>query len=140
MLNMYPYLNFMGTAEAAMNFYKAIFGGEFSTFQRFKDIPGNDKLSPEDQNKIMHISLPVGTDMLLMATDAIESMGHKLIAGNNFHLCLNAESKEEADNLFNGLSAGGHVEMPMEQTFWGAYFGMVQDKFHIRWMVNFEKK
>ncbi len=130
------YLNFNGNTEEAFNFYKSVFGGEFSALQRFKDTPEADKLSPGDREKIMHIALPIGNNVL-MATDAMESMGQKLKAGNNFSLSIEAQSKEEADKLFSGLSAGGTVTMPLQDAFWGAYFGMLEDRFGIQWMVNY---
>ncbi|HMG67439.1 MAG TPA: VOC family protein [Chitinophagaceae bacterium] len=132
-----PYLNFPGTAEAAFTFYKSIFGGEFTSLQRFKDTPDGGRIPPGEGEKIMHISLPLGNGNILMATDALESMGHPLTVGNNFHLTLEAESEEEANKLFNGLSAGGSVSMPMAKTFWGAYFGMATDKFGVQWMINY---
>jgi PhnB protein len=94
-------------------------------------------MSPEDQEKFMHISLTTSNGHTLMATDALESMGQKLIFGNNFHICIQAESEAEADKFFNGLSEEGKIEMPMNKTFWGAYFGMCEDKFGVRWMINY---
>lgn len=138
MVTINPYLNFMGKTEEAFNFYKSVFGGNFATFQRFKDVPGGEKMSEADQEKIMHISLPIGKGNLLMGTDALESMGQSLTAGNNFYLQLTPESEKEADELFNKLSAGGEVTMPLDKAFWGAYFGMFVDKFGIQWMVNFD--
>jgi PhnB protein len=132
-----PYLNFDGTAEEAFNFYKTIFGGEFKgSINRMGDAPGMEGLSAEERNRVMHIALPIGGD-LLMASDIIPSMGHKLIKGNNNYVSIFPESKEEADRLFNGLSAGGNIEMPLEDTFWGAYYGSFQDKFGIHWMINY---
>ncbi len=133
-----PYLNFLGNTEEAFNFYKSVFGGEFITLQRFKDVPGTENLSPAESNKIMHVSLPIGKGYILMATDALESMGHKLSIGNNINLSINVDSEKEADDVFNKLSAGGKIEMPLEKTFWGAYFGMFEDKFGIKWMVNYD--
>jgi len=132
-----PYLNFPGTTEEAFNFYKSIFGGEFTSLQRFKDTPEGGRASASDANKIMHIALPLGNGNILMATDAVESMGHSVTPGNNFHLTLEAESEAEANKLFSGLSAGSKVTMPMAKTFWGAYFGMVTDKFGVQWMINY---
>lgn len=132
-----PYLNFPGNAEEAFNFYKSVFGGEFSALQRFKDTPQADKMTENEKNKLMHISLPVGAENILMATDAIESMGEKLTIGNNFSLTIETESKAEAEKFFNGLSAGGKVTMPLQDTFWNAYFGMLTDKFGIHWMINY---
>lgn len=140
MLTILPYLNFPGTTEEAFTFYRSVFGGEFKDLTRFKDTPEAGKLSSEEQNKLMHIGLPVGTNMALMATDALESMGQKLTVGNNIHLTLETESEEEADRLYRGLSAGGKSTMPMAKTFWGAYFGMLTDKFGIQWMVNYTYK
>ncbi len=132
-----PYLNFPGNTEEAFNFYKKIFGGEFSALQRFKDTPQADKMPENEKNKLMHVSLPVGKENILMATDALESMGQKLTAGNNFYLSIEAESKAEAEKLFNGLSEGGKIDMPMRDEFWGAYFGMVKDRFSVRWMISY---
>ncbi|MDX2245419.1 MAG: VOC family protein [Bacteroidia bacterium] len=140
MFSLHPYLNFNGTTEEAFNFYKSVFGGEFTGFQRFKDIPDGEKMSAEDQEKIMHVSLPVGNGVVLMGTDALESMGQKLTAGNNFYISINTESEEEATELFNKLSAGGKIELALEKTFWNAYFGMFADKFGIQWMVNYDYK
>jgi len=133
-----PYLNFLGNTEEAFNFYKSVFGGELVGLQRFKDTPEADKLSAADQDKIMHVALPIGSNTILMGTDALESMGHTLTLGNNLSLAIGAESKEEAEKIFHGLAEGGEVEMPLQDTFWGAYFGMTADKFGIKWMVNFD--
>jgi len=134
-----PYLNFPGNTEEAFNFYKSVFGGEFFNLQRFKDTPVAGRIPDQDQNKLMHIALPIGNGNVLMATDALESMGQRLIVGNNFNISVNVESKEEADKLFNGLSEGGKVIVPMEEAFWGDYFGMFTDKFSINWMVSYTK-
>ncbi|HYG38201.1 MAG TPA: VOC family protein [Cytophagales bacterium] len=133
-----PYLYFNGNAEEAFNFYKSVFGGEFITIQRFKDTPEADKAPSDDQNKIMHIALPVGNGNILMGNDVLESMGYKLTFGNNFYISLSAESEGETEKLFKGLSAGGKVTMPLEKTFWGAYFGILTDKFGIQWMINYD--
>jgi PhnB protein len=134
--SMNPYLNYNGNAEEAFNFYKKVFGTEFKMVQRFKDVPGGDKVAAEDQNKIMHISLPIGNDNYLMASDSLESMGQQLKEGNNFYISLEADSKEEAKKLFDGLSSGGKIEMPLEDAFWGAYFGVFKDQFGIQWMIS----
>jgi PhnB protein len=133
-----PYLNFKGNAEEAFNFYKSVFGGEFITLQRFKDTPEAGKLSADDQQKIMHISLPIGKGNILMATDAVEPMGHKLTVGNNFHISISTDSEEETKKIFDALSAGGKVAVPLGKMFWNAYFGMFTDKFGIQWMVNYD--
>ncbi|MDP4262683.1 MAG: VOC family protein [Bacteroidota bacterium] len=134
-----PYLNFPGNTEEAFNFYKSVFGGEFITLQRFKDTPEADRVPQNLKEKIMHISLPIGKGNVLMATDALESMGHKVSAGTNFHLSINADSEEETKKLFTALSAGGKVTMPLDKMFWGAYFGMCTDKFGIQWMVSYDQ-
>jgi PhnB protein len=138
MIAINPYLNFMGTAEKAMIFYRSVFGGEFTVFQKFKDIPGGEKMSDDEQEKIMNISLPVGKGNILMATDALESMGQVLTAGNNFYISISCDSEKEADKLFNGLAEGGQVKLAMNKAFWGAYFGMLTDKFGIQWMITFD--
>jgi PhnB protein len=132
-----PYLNFDGQAEEAFNFYKSVFGGEFSGNMKMKEAPGTENLSENEKNRTMHISLPIGTDTLLMASDIIPSMGQKFVKGNNNYISLHPKSREEADRLFNGLSAGGEIEMPMEDQFWGDYFGSFIDKFGVCWMINF---
>ena len=135
-----PYLNFPGTTEEAFNFYKSVFGGEFSMFQRFGDTPNCEQIPESERNKIMHVSLPISNGYVLMATDATESMGFKLNVGNNSYICISPDSKEEATRLFNGLSAGGNVEMPLQDMFWGAYYGSFTDKFGIKWMVNYAEQ
>lgn len=133
-----PYLNFPGTTEEAFNFYKSVFGGEFSVLQRFRETPEADKLPEEDQDKIMHVSLPIGDGHILMATDALESAGQTVKPGNNHYIAIQAKSEQEAEKLFEGLSDGGEVEMELQKTFWGAYYGSFTDKFDVRWMVNYD--
>lgn len=133
-----PYLNFKGNAEEAFTLYKSVFGGEFSMIQRFGDTPESGRVPEHEKDKIMHIALPIGNGNVLMATDALESMGHSFTRGNNFHLSMSTESMEEADRIFLGLSEGGTVTMPMEKTFWGSYFGMLTDRFDIPWMISFD--
>jgi PhnB protein len=132
-----PYLSYPGTAEEAFKLYQSVFGGEFSSVQRFKDTPEANRVSASEREKIMHIALPVGKGVTLMASDTLESMGQKSSAGNNFSLSIIVDSKQEADRVFEGLSRGGKIEMPMQEMFWGDYFGMFADKFGIRWMVSF---
>ncbi len=132
-----PYLNFNGNAEEAFNFYKSVFGREFSAMQRFKDTPEAGKVPPNEQDKIMHVALPIGKGNVLMASDVLESMGFKVASGNNVSLSIEADSKEEAERVFRGLSQGAKVRMPLGDTFWGAHFGMLTDKFGIHWMVNY---
>lgn len=138
MINANPYLNFAGNTEEAMNFYKTVFGGEFIAFHRFKDSPGHEKMPKHEQEMIMHASLPLGPGTILMATDVLESMGQTLTHGNNFHIAVNTESEEETDKIFKGLCAGGKIEMPLNKTFWGAYFGMCKDKFGVLWMISYD--
>lgn len=136
------YLTFNGTTEEAFNFYKSVFGGEFTYIGKFKDMPADENCpspSEEEGNRIMHVSLPISKETVLMASDSTSFSGD-VIFGTNFSVSINTESKEEADTLFNGLSSGGKVIMPMEKTFWGAYFGMFTDKFGINWMVNFDEQ
>jgi PhnB protein len=140
MAKMNPYLNFDGTAYEAFTFYKSVFGGEFPAVHKIGEAPGTENLPENEKNRIMHISLPIDGHTVLMASDTMPSMGHKFIEGNNVSLSLHPESREEAERLFNGLSAGGEVEMPLEDTFWGAYYGSFKDKFGIRWMVNYDKQ
>ncbi|OWW23149.1 VOC family protein [Zobellia sp. OII3] len=136
-----PYLNFNGNTEEAFTFYKSVFGGEFAMIVRFKDMPHHESpLSETDANKLMHIALPIGKGNVLMATDFLESMGQKMIEGNRYSVSISAESKAEADKLFNGLSAGGKIEMPIADSPWGSYFGLFKDKFGIQWMVDFDPK
>src|SRR6187402_359042 len=131
-----PYLNFKGNTEEAFNFYKSVFGGEFTVLQRFKDVP-NSGMPPEDQDKLMHVSLPIGSN-ILMGTDAVGLQGNNFNMGNNFQLSVAVDSKEEAEKMFNGLAAGGEIKMPLQETFWAPAFGMLNDKFGIQWMVNYD--
>ncbi|MBJ2175873.1 VOC family protein [Aureibaculum sp. A20] len=134
------YLNFEGNCEAAFNFYKSVFGGTFTFLGRFEEMPEGDgyKVSETDKNKIMHVSLPIGKT-ILMGSDTVGDWGPKFVQGNNFSVSIIPDNTEEADKLFKGLSAGGQITMPMENTFWGSYFGMLTDKFGINWMVNLEQ-
>lgn len=133
------YLNFDGTAEEAFVFYKSVFGGEFAMVSRMSDAPGTENLSAEEKNRIMHISLMIGDDML-MASDVVEGMGNKLQPGNYSYISVFTESRAEADRIFNGLSVGGEIEMPLEDAFWGDYFGAFKDKFGISWMINYPQQ
>ncbi|POY36996.1 VOC family protein [Solitalea longa] len=134
-----PYLNFLGTTEAAFNHYKTVFGGEFSMLLRYRDTPEAGEVQEEDKDKIMHMALPIGNGNILMGTDALGSMGQSLQQGNNFYLSVHADSKVDADRVFSGLSTDGQEQMPMQDTFWGAYFGMLKDKFGVQWMISFEQ-
>jgi PhnB protein len=138
MVKLNTYLNFAGNTEEAFNFYKSVFGGEFTSVVRFKDMPIEGVNIPkEDKNKIMHIGLPIGKDNVLMATDTLESLGQKLVQGNNVHISVHPESKEEADRIFKALSAGGTIEMSISDQPWGDYYGSFKDKFGVHWMVNY---
>ena len=137
-----PYLTFNGNCEEAFTFYKSVFGGDFQYVGRFKDMPpaeGSKPVPAAEGEKIMHISLPISKETILMGSDSSEAFGQATIVGNNFTISINTSSQEEADKLFLGLSAGGKVTMPMSKTFWGSYFGMLTDKFGIQWMVSFEQ-
>jgi PhnB protein len=132
------YLNFDGKTEEAFNFYKSVFGGEFTTFQRIKEIPGANQFPVNEQDRVMHVSLPIGKTAVLMGSDTLPSMGHKINIGNNTHITINPDSEAEAEKLFKGLSSGGNVTQPLEKAFWGAYFGMFVDKYGVQWMVNYD--
>jgi PhnB protein len=134
-----PYLNFDGNAEEAFKFYQSVFGGEMF-LQRMNQAPGTEGLSENEKNRVMHVAITVAGGQHLMASDIVPSMGHKLIVGNNNYISLTPDTREEADRLFNGLSAGGKVEMPMEDMFWGDYFGSFEDKFGVKWMINISNK
>ncbi|WP_186757085.1 VOC family protein [Echinicola salinicaeni] len=141
MATLNPYLNFLGNCEEAFNFYKSVFGGDFTYLGRFSEMPPQDgvTLTEEEKNKIMHVSLPIGPNTILMGSDVGGGWAPKTIIGNNISVSITADSKEEADKLFGGLSKGGQVTMPLADTFWGDYFGMCTDKFDINWMVSFNK-
>lgn len=132
------YLNFNGNTEEAFNFYREVLGGNIMVIQRFKDTPEAGEVAAEDANKIMHISMSVGKNMVFMGTDSLESKGHKLMVGNNFHISVSTESEDETRRIFNELSKGGKVEVPLDKMFWGAYFGMCTDKFGVQWMVSYD--
>lgn len=135
MASINPYLNFSGTCEEAFNFYKSVFGGEFLDFQRFRDVPDEAQLPNDEGEMIMHVSLPIGNNALLMGSDRPASMG-QVTSGDNVHVSIQSDNDEETEKLFYGLAAGGQVTMPLQETFWGARFGMLTDKFGIQWMIN----
>ena len=136
MATMNIYLNFNGTTEEAFEFYRSVLGGEFTMVHRFRDTEGVGELSPEDEEKIMHMSLPYGNN-ILMGTDALESMGQTLTMGNNVYISLNVDTKEEAERLYYGLSEGGVIEMELADTFWGSYFGAFSDRYGVQWMIDY---
>ena len=133
-----PHINFNGNAEEAFNFYQSVFGVTFSTIMRFKDLASEEfPVAAHEANKIMHIALPIGISTL-MGNDVPEILGTTNENENRSKIVITAESKEEADTLFHGLSSGGQVEMPIADSPWGSYFGMFRDKYGIEWMVSFE--
>lgn len=133
-----PYLNFDGNAEEAFRFYKSVFGGEFAVVVRFKDMGGGPPgATAAELERIAHISLPFGKDAMLMASDIVPSLGHKLNAGNNFYISLSPDSAAEAQRLYEGLSAGGKVEMALQTTAWAEKFASFADRFGVQWMVNY---
>ncbi|GAA4324494.1 VOC family protein [Mucilaginibacter gynuensis] len=134
-----PYLNFNGNTEEVFNFYKSVFGGEFAMLMRFKDTQDCSGMAEAEQNLIMHVALPIGPTTILMASDVPPSMPAST-TGTNFSISISVDSKEEGDRIFTGLSEGGQVTLPMQTMFWGAYFGMLIDKFGINWMVNYDEK
>ncbi|WP_026898982.1 VOC family protein [Daejeonella oryzae] len=135
-----PYLNFKGNCEEAFNFYKSVFGTEFLQVSRYNEMPPSEgqPAMEIDGEKIMHISLPISKETVLMGSDVGGEWLEKTIDGNNIHLSVNTDSEEEANKIFDGLKDGGIVSMPLEKTFWGALFGMMTDKFGINWMVNYD--
>ena len=140
MASINPHINFNGNAEEAFNFYKSVFGGEFTKLTRFKDLSIPEfPVAENEANKIMHIALPIGNNILI-ANDVPEFMGRVNENENRSKIAITAESKEEADKLFNGLSTGGNIEMAIGDSPWGSYFGMFRDKFGIEWIVDFIPK
>lgn len=136
------YLTFNGNCLEAFNFYKSVFGGEFTYLGYFRDMPaeGGNPVPPEDADKIMHVSLPISQETMLMGSDTGGEWSSSFEQGNNFSLSITADSKESADRLFGRLSADGRITMPLASTFWGDYFGMFTDRFGINWMISFNEK
>ncbi|MCA6441537.1 MAG: VOC family protein [Sediminibacterium sp.] len=134
-----PYLHFNGNAEEAFSFYKSVFGGEFTMVVRFKDMPANPEYPfPEaEADKIMHITLPIGDHNVLMASDTPSFMGTHNEKETRSKIFISARSKEEADKIYTGLSVGGEIEVPIADSAWGSYFGMLRDKYGIEWMIDF---
>ena len=139
MMTIEPYLNFPGNCEEVFNHYKTVFGGEFLTFQRFSEMPPQEGFELPDayREKIMHVSLRISEEAVLMGSDSGGEWAPEIITGNNIILSIGVDSKEQADDLFGKLSDGGKITMPLEQAFWGSYFGMCTDRFGINWMVSF---
>ena len=137
------YLNFMGKTEEAFRFYASVFGTELSPIHRMSDVPAAPDmpaLSDAEKNAVMHVALPILGGHMLMGTDMLESMGHKLMLGNNVSLNLEPDTRAETERLFKRLSEGGKIEMPLQDMFWGDYFGHLVDKFGIHWMFNCAEK
>lgn len=138
MTRLHTYLNFAGNAEEAFTFYRSVFGGEFSSVVRFKDFPVEGvSIAKDDEDKIMHISLPIGDDNILMASDTLPSLGQQLVQGNNVYISVHPTSREDADRIFTALSQQGEIEMPIADQAWGDYYGAFKDKFGVMWMVNY---
>lgn len=136
MKSVHPYLRFNGNCEEAFTFYSSVFNSEVTQIMRYNDLPGQYQMHGTEGNKVMHISIMLANDTMLMGCDSPDSTPG--IIGDNFHILLSADSVEEADRLFQGLSGGGKVVMPMENAFWGSYFGMLTDKFNNHWMISFD--
>ncbi|RFM27789.1 VOC family protein [Deminuibacter soli] len=133
-----PYLTFNGNCEEAFEFYKSVFGGSFLTLMRFDSIPPGDYApAEEEKNRIMHVALPIGPNSTLMGSDRMAAHGPGT-NGDNFSIAFNPDSEAQADQVFNGLAQGGNITMPLAKVFWGAYFGMLTDKYGVNWMVNYE--
>lgn len=133
-----PYLNFGGNAEEAFNFYQSVFGGDFAMVMRFKDAPSEFAGQGKDENRIMHIALPIGPNTILMGSDISSEMPPPQF-GDNIHISYTADSKDNATTIYNKLSQGGTEVMSMQNTFWGSYFGMLKDRFGINWMISFDE-
>ena len=135
------YLTFDGNCEEAFKFYQSVFGGQIPYMGRFKDMPPDEEsqVKPGEENRIMHMSLPISKETILMGSDTGGEWASGYSQGNNFSISITADSKEEANKLFKGLSAGGKVTMPLSKTFWSECFGMLTDKFGINWMVSFDE-
>ena len=137
------YLNFMGKTEEAFRFYASVFGTELTPIHRMSDVPsmpGMPAMSDTEKNYVMHVELPIVGGHVIMGTDALESMGHRLTFGNNVSINLEPDTRKETDRLFARLAEGGKAEMPLADMFWGAYFGHLVDKFGVHWMFNCNEK
>ena len=132
-----PYLTYDGDAESAFKLYESVFGTQISEIKRVKDMPADSPLFGGDENKIVHVRLPIGNDMTLMGSDFLNTQNQTFIKGNNIHISLDTNSEEAAAKIFNDLSENGTVNMPIGKTFWNSYFGMCVDPFGIQWMVSY---
>ena len=135
-MSLSTYLTFDGNCREAFEFYRSVFGGRFTTLQTFADGPPDMQVPEASRDRIMHASLPVGTSVL-MGSDRVEGFGPPFVAGNNFSIALAPQSRAQCDEWFAALSAGGSVAMPLAETFWGAYYGLLTDRFGVNWMVNY---
>ncbi|WP_459213008.1 VOC family protein [Aquimarina rhabdastrellae] len=138
-----PYLTFNGNCEEAFTFYKSVFGGEFAYLGRFNEMPSDPNMPPLSEaelNQIMHVALPISSETILMGSDTSSAFGPSATAGTNFSISVNTATKAETDRIFNSLSEGGDIKMPLNDTFWGSYFGMFTDRFGIHWMVSCDIK
>ncbi len=133
-----PYLNFNGNCEDAFNFYKSVFGGDFEYVGRFKDMPSEKPIPSDQAEKILHISLPISKETILMGSDTSPEFGPPCVVGNNITISINTTSEEETRRLFGALSEGGQINMPLDKMFWGSLFGLFTDKFGINWMVSYD--
>lgn len=141
MASIFPFIHFNGNAEEAFLFYKSVFGGDFSTLIRYKEINFDSSFNAEKEaEKIMHIELPIHKHSVLMGSDTPEQLGKHSEMETRTKISISAESKEEADNIFKDLSKDGQIEMPIQDSPWGTYFGMFRDKFGIEWMIDFDPK
>ncbi|MXN92678.1 VOC family protein [Flavobacterium sp. Sd200] len=141
MAHLNPYIHFNGNAEEAFTFYKSVFGGEFAAVVRYKDFPNPEfPIYEKEENKIIHISLPISATSVFMGSDVPDMLGQVNEEENRSKISISAESREEADKLYNGLSAGGKVEMPIGDSPWGSYFAMFRDKYGIEWMIDFDPR
>lgn len=137
-MRLHTYLNFDGDAEEAFRFYEKVLGGELTEISRFSDMPpGEFEVDEADEDKVLHVALDLGNGEMLMASDTPQAMADERIVGTNASISVHPDSKEEADRIFNALAEGGEVEMPMDDAFWGAYFGSLTDRFGVQWMVNY---
>ncbi len=133
------YLNFNGNTEGAFKYYRSVFGSEFTALQRYENMPQSEmSISPDEKEKILHIALPIGGGVVLMGSDVPQSMSSSFIQGNNVYISLHPQSKKDAEMLYQKLSEGGKVEMPLGKTFWGAYYASFLDKYNIGWMINYQ--
>jgi len=137
-MKVHIYLNFDGHCEAAFNFYKSVFNRDFEMISHFKDMPDNNNIAEEHKGRVMHVSIPIGENSLLMGSDSIPDFGPPHKIGNNFSVSINLEDKAEGERIFKALSEGGKVTTPMADTFWKAYYGCLVDKFGVNWMVSVE--